>query len=43
MDGDCAMKLKDLAPWKKSYDKEHIKKQRHYLADKGPSKLWFFQ
>ena len=30
-----AMKLK--APWKKSYDKprKHIKKQRHYLADKG--------
>ena len=26
-----------LAPWKKSYDKprEHIKKQRHYFADKG--------
>ena len=25
------------APWKKSYDKlrQHIKKQRHYLADKG--------
>ena len=28
-----------LAPWKKSYDKprEHIKKQRHYFADNGPS------
>ena len=28
-----------LAPWKKSYDqpREHIKKQRHYFADKGPS------
>ena len=28
-----------LAPWKKSYDqpRPHIKKQRHYLADKGPS------
>ena len=26
-----------LAPWKKSYDKsrQHIKKQRHYFADKG--------
>ena len=33
-----AMKLKD-APWKKSYDKprQHIKKQRHYFADKGLS------
>ena len=33
------MKLKALAPWKKSYDqpKEHIKNQRHYFANKGPS------
>ena len=30
-----------LAPWKKSYDKprQHIKKQRHYFANKGPSGL----
>ena len=28
-----------LVPWKKSYyqPREHIKKQRHYFADKGPS------
>ena len=28
-----------LAPWKKSYvrPRQHIKKQRHYFADKGPS------
>ena len=28
-----------LAPWQKSYDKprQRIKKQRHHLADKGPS------
>ena len=28
-----------LAPWKKSYDqpRQHIKNQRHYFADKGPS------
>ena len=28
-----------LTPWKKSYNKsrQHIKKQRHYFADKGPS------
>ena len=34
-----AMKLKMLAPLKKSYDKprQHIKKQRHYFANKGPS------
>ena len=27
-----------LTPWKKSYDKprQHIKKQRHYFANKGP-------
>ena len=28
-----------LAPWRKSYDKprQHIKKQRHHFANKGPS------
>ena len=28
-----------LTPWKESYDqpREHIKKQRHYLVNKGPS------
>ena len=33
------MKLKMLAPWKKNYDKsrQHIKKQRQYFANKGPS------
>ena len=37
-DGDVAMKLKDT-PWKESYDQPrwHIKKQRHYFANKGPS------
>ena len=31
----AAMKLKDAAPWKESYDKprQHIKEQRHYFAD----------
>ena len=35
------MKLKDTASWKKSYDKfrQHIKKQRHYFANKGSSSL----
>ena len=35
----AALKLKDTCPWKKSYDqpRQHIKKQRHYFADKGPS------
>ena len=34
-----AMKLKDTAPWKKSHDqpRQHIKKQRHYVTNKGPS------
>ena len=33
----AAMKLKDT--WEKSYDqpRQHIKKQRHYFANKGPS------
>ena len=32
------MKLKDACPWTKSYDqpRQHIKKQRHYFANKGP-------
>ena len=34
----AAMKLKDTCSWKKSYDqpRQHIKKQRHYFADKDP-------
>ena len=34
----AAMKLKDT-PWKKSYDqpRQHIKKQRHYFANKDLS------
>ena len=35
------MKLKDSAPWKKSYDASCIKKQRHHFASKGLQKLWF--
>ena len=35
----AAMELKDTCSWKKSFDqpRQHIKKQRHYLANKGPS------
>ena len=41
-DGDCSheiKKKKTLAPWKKSYDqsRQHIKKQRHFFANKGLS------
>ena len=39
-DGDCSHEIKrHLAPWKESYDqpRQHIKKQRHYFANKGPS------
>ena len=39
-DGDCSHETKKtLAPWKKGYDqpRQHIKKQRHYFADKHPS------
>ena len=37
-DGDCSHEIKMLAPWKKSSNKprQHIKKQRHYFADKCP-------
>ena len=37
VDGDCSHRIK--IPWKKSYDqpREHIKKQRHYFANKGSS------
>ena len=37
--GTAAMKLKDTRSFKKSYDEiiQHIKKQRHYFADKGLS------
>ena len=36
-DGECSHE-KILVPWKKSYDpsRQHIKKQRHYFANKGP-------
>ena len=38
-DGDGSHEIKTLAPWKKSYDqpRQHIKKQRHQFANKGPS------
>ena len=38
-DGDCSHEIKKtLAPWKKIYDqpRQHIKKQRHFFANKGP-------
>ena len=38
-DGDCSQEIKRrLLLGKKSYDQpsQHIKKQRHYFADKGP-------
>ena len=37
-DGDCSHEIKILAPWKKSYgqSRQHIKKQRHYFANKCP-------
>ena len=38
VDGDDSYEIKILAPWKKNYDKprQHIKKKRHYFANKGP-------
>ena len=34
-----AMRFKDAFPWKESYNqhRQHIKEQRHYFANKGPS------
>ena len=42
-DGDCILEIKTLAPWKKSYGqpRQHIKKQRHDFANKGPSSQSF--
>ena len=39
---DCMTELK--TPWKESYDqpRQHIKKQRHYFANKGPVKAMVF-
>ena len=46
-DGDCSHEIKTVVPWKKSYDqpRQHIKKQRHYFANKGLSSqgYGFFQ
>ena len=39
-DGDCSHEIKKmLTSWKESYDqpRQHIKKQRHNFAKKGPS------
>ena len=40
-DDDCSHEVKRrlLTPWKESYDqpRQHIKKQRHYFVNKGPS------
>ena len=38
-DGECSHEIKTLAPWEKSYDqsRQHIKKQRHDLANKVSS------
>ena len=37
--GDCSHEIKMFTPWKESDDqpRQHIKKQRHYYANKGPS------
>ena len=39
VDGDCSHEIKTLTSLKESYDqpRQHIKKQRHYFANKGPS------
>ena len=39
IDDDCRREIKTLVSWRKSYDqpRQHIKKQRHYFADKALS------
>ena len=38
-DGDCSHEIKTPAPWMKTYDqpRQHLEKQRYYIAHKGPS------
>ena len=39
-DGDCSHEIeRRFTPWQERYDqpRQHIKKQRHYFANKGPS------
>ena len=38
-DADFSHEIKTVTRWKKSYDqpRQHIKKPRHYFANKGPS------
>ena len=39
-DGDCSHEFKrQFDPWEESYDqpRQHIKKQKHYFVNKGPS------
>ena len=38
-DGNCSHEIKTLTPWEKRYDqpRQHVKNQRHYFANKGPS------
>ena len=38
-DGDCSHEIKRLTPWKESHDqpRQHIKNQKHYFANTGPS------
>ena len=38
-DGDCSQEIKRRFSLKESYDqhRQHIKKQRHYFTNKGPS------
>ena len=37
--GDCSHEIKTITVWTESYDqpRKHIKRQRHYFSNKGPS------
>ena len=43
-DSECSQEInKTLPPWKKSYDKsrQHIQKQKHHFANKGPYSRYY--
>ena len=43
-DGNCSHEIKTFASWKESYDKPrpHIRKQRYYFTDEGPSSQSYY-
>ena len=38
VDGDYSYEIKSLVPFKESKPRQHVKKQRHHFANRGPSR-----